>query len=419
MSTSGCTLTLLHARAARSTMSSSHDRDMNFASRSLRALATSAVIASALACTSTPASVPALSAASAQRGVSKSVYGRTADGKVVDAYTMRNAHGIEVRALTYGGTITNFRAPDRNGHFDDIVLGFDSLPAYEKGSSYFGALIGRYGNRIGGARFALDGATYTLAANNGPNNLHSGIKAFDKQVWGAEPFRTDTSVGVAFTYTSPNGEEGFPGTLHTRVTYTLTDRDDFRVDYQATTDKATPVNLTQHTYWNLGGDGSHDILGHLLTLNADAMTPVDSGLIPTGAVTPVAGTPFDFRTATAIGARIDANDAQMKYGHGYDHNYVINRGGNAGLVHAAHVVDPASGRTLDISTTEPGIQFYTGNYLDGAPGKAGRLYRQHYGFALETQHYPDSPNKPNFPSTILRPGETYRTTTVFHVGVEK
>ena len=389
---------------------------MTFASRSLLAVAAGAALASALACASTPASVPALSPASAQRSVTKSTFGHAPDGTPVDAYTLRNAHGVEVRAITYGGIITSFRAPDRTGHFDDIVLGYDSLPPYLNGTSYFGAIIGRYGNRIGGARFTLDGSTYTLAANNGPNNLHSGIKAFDKVVWGAEPFRTDTSVGLVLTYTSANGEEGFPGTLRSRVTYTLTDRDDFRVDYQATTDKATPVNLTQHTYWNLAGAGTRDILGHLLTLNASTITPVDSGLIPTGEMASVQGTPFDFRTPTAIGARIGANDVQMKYGNGYDHNFVIDRGGRAGLVHAARVEEPSTGRTLDIFTTEPGIQFYSGNFLDGTPGKEGRPYRRNYGFALETQHYPDSPNKPNFPSTILRPGQEYRSRTVFTFG---
>jgi aldose 1-epimerase len=383
--------------------------------RSILALAAPAVLLATLACASSPARTDV----AAPHSVTRAPFGRAPDGTAVDQYTMRNAHGLEVHALTYGGIITVVRAPDRAGRFDDIVLGFDSLPDYFTKSPYFGALIGRYGNRIAQGHFTLDGATYTLAVNNAPNSLHSGIKAFDKVVWAAEPIRTDTSVGIALTYTSPNGEEGFPGTLRTRVTYTLTDHDELAVDYQATTDKATPVNLTQHTYWNLAGDGRRDILGHVLTLNAHAITPVDSTLIPTGALMPVTGTPFDFRAPIAIGARIDAPDVQLRYGGGYDHNYVLNRGSSAGLVQAAHIVEPGTGRTLDILTTEPGIQFYTGNYLGGTQGKAGRVYRRRYGFALETQHYPNSPNIASFPSTILRPGETYHTTTVFRFGVAR
>ena len=360
-------------------------------------------------------------AASTTRSVTKTSFGQAPDGKAVDLYTMRNANGVEVRAMTYGGIITVFRAPDRAGQFDDIVLGYDDLAGYVKSSPYFGAIVGRYGNRIARGRFTLDGATYTLAINNAPNHLHGGIKGFDKVVWGAESFRNDSSVGVVLSYTSPDGEEGYPGTLRSRVTYTLTDRDELAVDYHATTDKATPVNLTQHTYWNLAGDGKRDILGHLLTLNADAITPVDSTLIPTGELMPVAGTPFDFRSPTAIGARVDSSHRQIVNGKGYDHNYVLNRGTvGGGLAHAARITEPTTGRSLDIYTTEPGVQFYSGNFLDGSNvGKSGHVYKHRYGFALETQHYPDSPNKPKFPSTILRPGETYQSRTVFKVGVDR
>ncbi|MEO6526524.1 MAG: aldose epimerase family protein [Gemmatimonadaceae bacterium] len=357
-------------------------------------------------------------AAAGTRSVSSAPFGQAPDGKSVELFTLRNAHAVEVRAMTYGGIITSFKAPDRAGKLDDIVLGFDDLAGYVKSSPYFGAIVGRYGNRIGRGRFTLDGATYSLAINNAPNHLHGGIKAFDKVVWSAEPFRTDSSVGVVLSYTSRDGEEGYPGTLRSRVTYTLTDRDELAVDYEATTDKATPVNLTQHTYWNLAGDGRRDILGHLLTLNASAITPVDSTLIPTGELMPVAGTPFDFRTPTAIGARIDQTHPQITNGKGYDHNYVLDRAAGAGLTQAAHVTEPTTGRSLDVYTTEPGVQFYSGNFLNGSNvGKSGHVYRHRYGFALETQHYPDSPNKPSFPSTILRPGETYRSRTVFRVGV--
>ena len=352
--------------------------------------------------------------------VSRAPFGAAPDGKAVDVITLTNAHGIEVRAITYGGIITSFKAPDRAGKLDDIVLGFDDMRGYVASSPYFGAIVGRYGNRIANGRFVLDGATYSLAINNAPNHLHGGIKAFDKVVWAAQSFRNDSGVGVVFTHTSPDGDEGYPGTLRAQVTYTLTDRDELAIDYRATTDKATPVNLTNHTYWNLAGDGRRDILGHLLTLEADSITPVDSTLIPTGELMPVAGTPFDFRTPVAIGARIGDPHVQLRYGRGYDHTFVLTRRTRTGLEHAAHVTEPTTGRTLDIYTTEPGVQFYSGNFLDGsAVGKSGHVYRHRYGFALETQHYPDSPNKPNFPSVILRPGEIYRTRTVFRVGVAR
>jgi|GEM_PF-4309 len=342
--------------------------------------------------------------------------------KAADQFTLTNSHGIEVRVMTYGGIISSIRTPDRSGHLDDIVLGFDSLAGYLKDSPYFGAIVGRYANRIAKGQFSLDGTTYRLATNNGPNALHGGIRGFDKVVWTGEPFQTDSGSGVTLRYTSKNGEEGYPGTLTARVTYTLTPRDELIVDYEATTDHATPVNLSQHTYWNLHGNagGGGEILDHVLTLNASAFTPVDSTLIPTGAIAPVAGTPFDFRVATPIGARIAQDNPQLRFGRGYDHNWVLDRPKGSSLVHAARLVDPTSGRTLDVSTTEPGIQFYSGNFLDGTiKGKGGRVYAHRTGLCLETQHFPDSPNHANFPSTILRPGATYRSRTVFTFGVTR
>ena len=353
--------------------------------------------------------------------VNRSPFGAIPSGQSVELFTLRNAHGVEVRLTNYGGIITSITTPDRSGRFADIVLGYNDLGGYLRNSPYFGAIVGRYANRIARGRFTVDGSTYTLAVNNGPNALHGGLRGFDKVVWNAKPFRNRDGEGVALEYTSRDGEEGYPGTLRARVTYTLTPDDRLIVDYDATTDKATPVNLSQHTYWNLVGDASRDILGHVLTINADAITPVDSTLIPTSEIAPVEATPFDFRAPARIGARIDQRDnTQIRYGNGYDHNFVLNRANasSGALVHAARVVEPFTGRTLDISTTEPGLQFYSGNFLDGSiTGKGGSVYRFRYGLALETQHYPDSPNHPNFPSTILRPGQHYRSRTVFQFGV--
>jgi aldose 1-epimerase len=351
-------------------------------------------------------------AAAVQEGsVTKAAFGKTPDGQSIDVYTLTNASGMEVRAITFGGIITSIRVPDRAGKLGDVALGFNALEPYLRNPPYFGAIVGRYGNRIAKGRFALDGRTYTLAVNNAPNHLHGGAKGFDKVVWKAEPFQRPGEVGLVFTHTSPDGDEGYPGTLNVKVTYTLSKANELAFDYEARTDKATPVNLTQHTYFNLAGEGNGDILGHLLTIHASRMTPVDQSLIPTGIAT-VEGTPFDFRKPTAIGARIRASDEQIRYGNGYDHNYVLDRR-NTGLVLAAHVEEPTSGRVLEVSTTEPGMQYYTGNFLDGTlTGKSGRQYAQRTGFALETQHYPDSPNHPDFPSTILKPGTTYRSKTV-------
>ena len=344
-------------------------------------------------------------------------FGTTGDGTGVDVFTLRNTSGVEMRAITYGGIITSLKVPDRLGAMGDIFLCFDSLDGYLKGHPFFGAIAGRYGNRIGKGRFTLDGKTYALATNNGPNHLHGGVRGFDKFVWQAEPMSGRT--GVIFSRTSADGEEGYPGTLSVRVSYELTDRNELIVDYHATTDKATPVNLTQHSYFNLAGDGAGDILQHRMLINADRYTPVDATLIPTGELAPVKGTPFDFTTATAIGARIGDSHPQLKNGQGYDHNWVLNRSGDD-LSLAARVVEPSTGRTLEVSTTEPGVQFYTGNFLDGKlTGKGGHVYQRRNGFCLETQHFPDSPNKPNFPSSIVKPGQEYSSKTVFTFGVEK
>ncbi|HKO15682.1 MAG TPA: aldose epimerase family protein [Gemmatimonadaceae bacterium] len=363
----------------------------------------------------------------ASRSVTRASFGHTNDGTPADIYILTNANGIELRASNYGGIITSLRTPDRAGNLADIVLGYDSLAGYLASSPYFGAIIGRYANRIARGTFTLDGSTYHLAINNGPNALHGGLQGFDKRVWAAQSFQTDSGVGLVFTRTSADMEEGYPGALSARVTYTLTDHDQLIVDYQATTTRATPVNLSQHTYWNLAGDAQRDILGHVLTIDADSMTPVDSTLIPTGGVAPVAGTPFDFRTPHQIGDRVDERqNTQIRYAGGYDDNYVLRGGGGGGgasgqaLHHAVHVEEPVSGRTLDIATTEPGVQFYTGNFLDGSiRGTGGHVYHYRYGLVLETQHFPDSPNHPNFPSTILRPGQEYRSRTVFTFGVAR
>lgn len=355
----------------------------------------------------------------AKATVVRAPFGVLPSGDSVHVFTLTNRSGVELRALDYGGIIVSLRTPDRTGRLDDIVLGFDSLGGYVKSSPYFGALVGRYANRIARGQFTLDGSAYHLAVNNGVNALHGGLKGFDKVVWHAEASQDSAGVGLVFRYTSRDGEEGYPGTLNVEVRYTLNDRDELSVDYLATTDKATPVNLTQHSYFNLGGDGSGDVLGHLVAIDADRFVPVDTTLIPTGALSQVAGTPFDFRKGMAIGAHIDDADQQMKNAGGYDHSFVINRSGT-GLVHAARVVEPKSGRTLDVATTEPGIQFYTGNFLDGSfSGKAGHVYRRRNGFCLETQRFPDSPNQPSFPSTILRPGAEYRSRTVYTFGVMK
>jgi aldose 1-epimerase len=331
--------------------------------------------------------------------------------------TLRNGKGIELTVLTYGGIIMSLKTPDRDGTIDDIVLGHDSVAGYEANSPYFGSLIGRVGNRIANGTFMLDGQAYTLAKNNGPNHLHGGLKGWDKVVWKAsDPFQDRTGVGVRLEYTSPDGDEGYPGTVTAHITYTLTPDNRLIVDYHATTDKPTIINVTQHSYFNLGGARTTDILGHEMMINADRYTPVDETLIPTGEIAPVEGTPFDFRTPTTIGARINATNTQLEYGKGYDHNYALTRSGD-GLQLAARVYEPTTGRTLEVATTEPGLQVYTGNFLDGTiTGKGGRVYPHRSGFCLETQHFPDSPNHANFPTIELRPGSEYSSQTVFTFG---
>ena len=351
---------------------------------------------------------------SGQTGVNRQPFGKATDGTPVEVYTLTNRNGVEVRAMTFGAIITSIRVPDRKGAIADVVLGFDRLEGYLGDHPYFGAVVGRYGNRIANARFTLGGRTYALAANNGPNHLHGGVRGFDKYVWTAEPIAG--VQGVAFTRTSPDGEEGYPGRLQVRVSYVLSDANELSIEYQATTDKATPVNLTQHTYFNLAGHGAGTILDHEVMINADRFTPVGESLIPTGTLAPVAGTPMDFRRPMTVGARIDADTEQIRFGGGYDHNWVLNRSG-AGPELAARVVDPASGRMLEVLTTEPGVQFYTGNFLDGSvKGKGGAAYVRRSGLCLETQHFPDSPNQPSFPTTILEPGQTYRSKTVWRFG---
>ena len=346
-------------------------------------------------------------------------FGTLPSGEAVTLFTLTNANGMVARVIDYGGIILSLTAPDSEGRFDDVTLGYETLSDYLDATPYFGALIGRYGNRIADGRFELDGQVFELAKNNGPNHLHGGVKGFDKVLWDAEPFERADEVGLVFRRTSPDMEEGYPGDLSATVTYTLTDENELIFDYEATTDEATPVNLTQHAYFNLAGDGKGDILDHVLTINADHFTPVDSTLIPTGEIRPVAGTPLDFREPTPIGARVDEDDEQLRYGLGYDHNFVLNRSEDDSLVLAARLFEPTTGRVMEVYTTEPGIQFYSGNFLDGSlTGKNGVVYEHRYGLALETQHFPDSPNKPDFPSTILRPGETYRSTTVYRFKTE-
>jgi len=353
-----------------------------------------------------------------QEPVKVAPFGRMPDGTAVEVYTLTNARGMQVRAITYGAIIQAIRVPDRSGRMADVTLGYDSLAGYLTQSPYFGAVVGRYANRIARGRFTLEGRTYRLATNNGANHLHGGLKGFDKVVWKAKSFQRGDTTGVEFQHTSPDGDEGYPGALQVSVTYTLTLDNRLEVEYRATTDRPTPVNLSQHSYFNLAGEGSGDILGHVLTIEADRYTPVDSTLIPTGELASVTGTPFDFRKPTAIGVRIEQPDPQLRYGKGYDHNFVLNRRG-AGLTHAVRVLDPRSGRTLDIHTTEPGLQFYSGNFLDGSiRGKSGHVYGHRTALVLETQHFPDSPNHPNFPNTILRPGQEYRSRTIFEFGTE-
>jgi len=366
--------------------------------------------------------VASTASTSHRASISSEPWGSTTEG-AVQRWTLTNRHGMRVRILTYGGILQSIEVPDRHGHRANVALGFDNLADYVAKNPYFGAIIGRYGNRIAKGRFTLDGVTYQLPINNDPNSLHGGTVGFDKHIWSATPFRNHGSVGLVMRFTSPDGDQGYPGRLAARVTYTLTEGNGIRMDYKATTNRPTIVNLTNHSYFNLQGEGTGSIEDHVLLLRASHYTPVDPTLIPTGEIARVAGTPMDFRRPTAIGERIRDGFEQLVIGRGYDHNWVLDRrhsGPGADLELAARLSDPTSGRVLRVLTTEPGIQFYSGNFLDGTlVGTSGRMYRQGDGLALETQHFPDSPNHANFPSTVLRPGQVYRTTTVYQFGVAR
>lgn len=350
----------------------------------------------------------------------KKAFGKTPDGQPLDLYVLTAKGGAEASITNYGGAVVSLKVPDRNGKLADVVLGYDNADGYVNDKSFFGALVGRYGNRIGHAQFVLDGKTYTLAKNNGENSLHGGLKGFNKAVWTAKIIPAKDGQSLELSYLSKDGEEGFPGNLKVSVIYTLTDSNALRITYSATSDKKTVVNLTNHSYFNLAGQGSGDILGHLLIIRADKFTPVDAGLIPTGEFRDVAGTPFDFRKELAIGARIDQDEEQLKLGGGYDHNFVLQRSNDPEESLAARVLEPVSGRILEVWTTEPGVQFYTGNFLDGKTiGKGGLTYPKRSAFCLETQHFPDSPNQPKFPSVVLNPGERYHTITTYKFSVKK
>lgn len=358
--------------------------------------------------------VNAWSAQGKKSTMQKQAFGKTDDGQQMDLYTLTNAKGMEVAITNFGGTIVSIKVPDKNGNIADVLLGYDDVSGYQGGKAYFGATIGRYGNRIAKGKFTLDGKTYTLPQNDGVNTLHGGTKGFSQRVWTAKDVSGPAGQALQLTYVSKDGEEGFPGNLSVKVVFTLANTNELKIDYSATTDKDTVLNLTNHSYFNLSGKGEGDILGTELTLHASKFTPVDATLIPTGELRAVKGTPFDFTKSTAIGARINQDDEQLKLAGGYDHNWVLDAGKTVSLHLAAQAYDPTSGRELEVLTTEPGIQFYTGNFLDGSiHGKGGKVYNKHAAFCLETQHFPDSPNHPKFPTTELKPGQRYHTMTVF------
>ena len=388
-------------------MSVMRDRQRQSGRLSIGAVVMSLMAAAAAGC-SQPAPAQQ-SAALAPAG--PETFGTMGDGTVVDLYTLTNSHGMEARIINYGATLISLEVPDRNGQPGDVVLGYDDLAGYLNSTTFFGATIGRYANRIAKGLFTLDGVAYHLPINDGPNSLHGGAKGFDKVLWSAKRADGPDGQAVQLSYLSRDGEEGYPGNLSVTVTYTLTGSNELRIDYSATTDRKTVLNLTNHSYFNLAGTG--DILAHEVMINADTFTPIDATLIPTGVLQPVEGTPLDFRTPTAVGARINEPDPQLKFAGGYDHNWVLNKPrGQMGL--AARATDPSTGRTVEVRTTEPGVQFYTGNFLDGTViGKGGRAVEKRSGLTFETQHYPDSPNHPDFPSTVLSPGETFQSTTVY------
>jgi aldose 1-epimerase len=384
---------------------------------SKRRLVPAAIVSLVVVAVTATAALSAVTAPAANCSPSftKEPFGSTG-GQAVDRYTLKNCNKMEVKVLTYGGIFQSIVVPGKGNKLANVTLGFDNLQDYVDKSPFFGCITGRYANRIAKGQFTLDGTTYQLPINNPPNSLHGGFVGFDKHVWAATPFQTSKTVGLVLRFTSPDGDQGYPGTLTTRVTYTLTEQNEIVMDYRATTDAPTIVNLTNHAYWNLEGEGTSSADDHVLELNAPSYTPVDATLIPTGAIDPVAGTPLDFTKPTAIGDRIRNGHPQLVIGRGYDHNWVLDRPSpdDTKLIRAARVHEPDSGRVLSVWTTEPGIQFYSGNFLDGTlVGTSGRMYRQGDGFALETQHYPDSPNHANFPSTVLRPGEVYETQTIY------
>jgi aldose 1-epimerase len=344
-------------------------------------------------------------------------YGKLADQTPINQVTLTNSNGVSVDVINYGGIITRIETPDSNGNMGNIVLGLDNLEDYTNATTYFGAIIGRFGNRIANGKFSLNGTDYQLATNDGANHLHGGVQGFDKKVWTMAPFSTENSAGVTLSLVSPDGDQGYPGELTTQVTYTLTNKNTLDMQFVAKTNKPTIINMTQHSYFNLAGKG--DILDHQMQINSNAITPVDGGLIPTGELMQVAGTPFDFRNPKAIGKEINVDDEQLKLGKGYDHNFVLKNKPNHDLIEAANVYEPSSGRTLTVYTEEPAVQFYSGNFLDGSSKQAsGLVHKQRSGFCLEPQHFPDAPNQPTFPSTTLMPGEVYSTRIVYEFGTK-
>jgi len=385
-------------------------KNLTMKSLRLQVLLAVALLVGGAACSDAPDSEPGVVVPPIER----TEFGTLSDGSTVERFTLRNANGIEVVLSSLGAAIHSIRTPDRTGTSADVVLGFDTLDEWVRNPPFFGVVVGRYANRIASGKFSLEGSDYTLATNNAPNHLHGGTRGFDKVVWTAVPVDMPSGAAIRMTYFSKDGEEGYPGNMNVSVLYTLGADNTLRLDYAATTDKATVVNLSNHAYFNLAGSGT--VLQHELEINADRFTPVNATLIPTGELADVQGTPFDFRTPMAIGARIGADHEQIRIGGGYDHNFVLN--GTPGQLRlAARAVDPSSGRTLEVQTTEPGVQLYSANFADPISGRGGRVYPRHAGFCLETQHFPDSPNQPSFPTTTLRPGRTFASTTVFAFGV--